>query len=107
MNLDIDHVIRIFFYLKNELLYRLGLDGISACPSSSTLNQSPSVPYQYINKLPISTLKFVHYAYDNFYSVLHGIWAFVQNKGCCQKISFSCAIYIYIQMLNVDRISKD
>ena len=47
-----------------ELLYRLGLDGISACFCSSILNQSPSVPYRYINKLPISSLKFVHYAYD-------------------------------------------
>ena len=31
MNLDIDRVIIIFFSLKYELLYRLGLDGISAC----------------------------------------------------------------------------
>ena len=31
MNLDIDRVIRIIFSLKFELLYRLGLDGISAC----------------------------------------------------------------------------
>ena len=31
MNLDIDHVIRLFFSLKYVLLYRLGLlDGISA-----------------------------------------------------------------------------
>ena len=65
MNLDIDCVIRIFFSLKFELLYRLGLDGISVCFCSSTLNQSPSVPYRYINKLPISGLKFVYYAYDN------------------------------------------
>ena len=54
MNLDIDRVIRIFFLLKYELSYRLGLDGISACFCSCTLNQSPSVPYQYINKLLIS-----------------------------------------------------
>ena len=66
MNLDIDRVIRIFFFpLKYELLYRLRLDGISACFCTSTLNQSPSVPYRYINKPPISSLKFVHYAYDN------------------------------------------
>ena len=64
MNLDIDRVIRIFFSLKYELLNRLGLDGISACFCSSTLNQFPSVPHRYINKLPISSLKFVHYAYD-------------------------------------------
>ena len=43
MNLDIDRVIRIFFSLKYELLYRLGSDGISACVCSSTLNQSLSV----------------------------------------------------------------
>ena len=65
MNLDIDRVIRIFFSLKYEFLYRLGLDGISACFCSSPLNQSPSVPDRYINKLPISSLKSVHYAYDN------------------------------------------
>ena len=65
MNLDIDRVIRIFFSLKYDLLYRLKLDGISACFCSSTLNQCLSVPYRYINKLPISSLKFVHYAYDN------------------------------------------
>ena len=65
MILDIDRIIRIFFSLKYDLLYRLGLDGISACFCSSTLNQSPSVPYRYINKLPASSLKFVHYAYDN------------------------------------------
>ena len=65
MNLDTDRAIRIFFSLKYELLYRLGLDGISACFCSSTLNQFPSVPYRYINKLLISSLKFVHYAYDN------------------------------------------
>ena len=65
INLDIDRVIRIFFSLKYELLYRLGLHGISVCFCSSTLNQSPSVPYRYINILPISSLKFVHYAHDN------------------------------------------
>ena len=43
MNVDIDPVIRIFFSLK----YELGLDGISARLCSSTLNQSPSVPYRY------------------------------------------------------------
>ena len=31
MNLDIDRVIRLFFSLKYGLLYRLGLDVISAC----------------------------------------------------------------------------
>ena len=61
MNLDNDLVIRIFFSLKYELLYRLGLDGISACFCSSTLNQSPSVTNQYINKLLISSLRFIHY----------------------------------------------
>ena len=65
MNIDIDRVIRILFSLKYEFLYRLGLDGISACFCFSPLNQSPSVPYQYINNLPISSLKFVHCAYDN------------------------------------------
>ena len=65
MNLVTDHIIRIFFSLKYELLYRLGFDGISACFCSSTLNQSPGVSYQYINKLPIKSLKFVNYAYDN------------------------------------------
>ena len=64
MNIDIDRVIRIFFSLKYEFLCRLGLDGISASFCSSPLNQSPSVPYRYINKLPISSIKFVHYAYD-------------------------------------------
>ena len=37
-NLDIDSVIRLFFVLKYDLLYRLGLDGISACFCYSTLN---------------------------------------------------------------------
>ena len=60
MNLDIDRVIRLFFSLKYDLLYRLGLDGISACFCSSTLNVSPSVPYRYINKLPIGSVKLVH-----------------------------------------------
>ena len=55
MYLDINRVIRLFFSHKYELLYRLGLDGISACFCSSTLKQSASVPYQYINKLQIST----------------------------------------------------
>ena len=49
MNLDIDRVIRLFFSLKYDLLYRLGLNGISTCLCSSTLNLSPSVPYLYIN----------------------------------------------------------
>ena len=38
MNLDIDSVIGLFFSLKNDLLYRLELDVISACICSSTLN---------------------------------------------------------------------
>ena len=54
MNLDIDCVFGLFFSLKYDLLYRLGLDGISACFCSSALNKSPSVPYRYINELPIS-----------------------------------------------------
>ena len=65
MNLDIDRLIRIFFSLKYEILYRLRLDVISSCSCSSPLNQSLSVPYRYINKLPISSLKYVHHAYDN------------------------------------------
>ena len=44
MNLDIDRVIRLFFSLQYDLLYRLGLDGISACFCLSSLNLSPSVP---------------------------------------------------------------
>ena len=32
---------------------------------SSSLNLSPSVPYGYINELPISSVKLVHLAYDN------------------------------------------
>ena len=65
MNLDIDHVFGIFFSLKYDLLYRLGLDGISACFCSSSLNSSPSVPYRYINELLISSVKLVYLAYDN------------------------------------------
>ena len=38
MNLDIDSVIRLNFSLNYDLVYRLGLDGISACFCSSTLN---------------------------------------------------------------------
>ena len=38
MNLDVDRGIRLFFSLKYDLLYRLGLDGISACFCSSTSN---------------------------------------------------------------------
>ena len=38
MNLDIDRVYGLFFSLKYDLLYRLGLDGISACFCASTLN---------------------------------------------------------------------
>ena len=38
MNLDIDRVFGLFFSLKYGLLYRLGLDGISACFCSSTLS---------------------------------------------------------------------
>ena len=64
MNSDIDRVIRIFFSLKYELLYRLGLHGISARFCSSTFDRSPSVPYRYINKLRIGSFKFVGYAYD-------------------------------------------
>ena len=65
MNLDTDSVIRLFFSLKYDLLYWLELDGISACFCSSTLYKSPSVPYRYINKLPINSVKLVHQAYDN------------------------------------------
>ena len=60
MNLDIDRVVRLSFSLKYDLLYGLGLDGISACFCSSTLNLSPSVPYRYLNRLPISSVKLVH-----------------------------------------------
>ena len=38
MNLDIDRVFGLFFSLKYDLLYRLGLDGFSACFCSSSLN---------------------------------------------------------------------
>ena len=65
MNLDIDRVIRLFFSLKYDHLYRLGLDGISACFCFPTLNWSPSVPHRYINKLPISGAKLCIEAYDN------------------------------------------
>ena len=45
MNLDIDRVIRLFFSLKYVLLYRLGVNGISACFISSSLNLFPCAPY--------------------------------------------------------------
>ena len=38
MNLDIDCVFGLFFSLKYDLLYKMGLDGISARFYSSTLN---------------------------------------------------------------------
>ena len=38
MNLDIDSVIRLFFSLKYDILYRLDLDGISACICYPNLN---------------------------------------------------------------------
>ena len=38
MNLDIDRIFGLFFSLKYDLLYRLGLDGISVCFCSSPLN---------------------------------------------------------------------
>ena len=44
MDSDIDRV----FLPKYDLSHRLGLDGISACFCSCTLNLSPSVPYPYI-----------------------------------------------------------
>ena len=65
MNLDIDRVFGVFFSLKYGLLYKLGLDGISACFCSSTSSYSPSVPYRYINELSISSVKLVHLAYDD------------------------------------------
>ena len=65
MNLDIDLVTRFFFSVKYDLSYTLGLDGTSVCFCSSSLNLSPSVPYRYLNKLPISSVKLVHKAYDN------------------------------------------
>ena len=65
MNLDIDLVTLLFFSLKYDLLLTLGLDGISVCFCSSSLNLSPSVPHRYLNKLPISRVKLVHKAYDN------------------------------------------
>ena len=55
MNLDIDRVFELFFSLKYDLLYRLGLDGIFARFCSSTLNYFPSVPHRYINELPTSS----------------------------------------------------
>ena len=61
MNLDIDHVFRLFFSLKYDLLYGLELDGISACFCLTTLNKSPSLPYRYKNELPIISVKLVHY----------------------------------------------
>ena len=39
MNLDFDRIYYLdYFSLKYDLLYRLGLDGISACFCSSNLN---------------------------------------------------------------------
>ena len=38
MNLDVDRVFGIFFSLKYDLLYRLGLGGFSVPFCSSTLN---------------------------------------------------------------------
>ena len=38
MNLDIDCVCGLLFSLKYDILNRLGLDGISACFCSSSLN---------------------------------------------------------------------
>ena len=73
---------------------------LSACFCSSALNQSPSVPYRYINKRLFSSLNFVYYAYDNYYrgangyisqgkklsySELQGIWGLIQNKGYSKK----------------------
>ena len=46
MNIDIYLVTRLFFSLKYDLLYTLGLDGISVCFCSSSLNLSPCVPYR-------------------------------------------------------------
>ena len=65
MNLDIDRIFGVLFSLKYDLLYKLGLGGISACFCSSTLNKSPSVPYCYINELRISSVNLVHLAYNN------------------------------------------
>ena len=45
MNLDIDRIFGLFFSLKYDPL--------------------SSVPYRYINELPISSVKLVHLAYDN------------------------------------------
>ena len=49
MNLDIYRVIEFTFPLKNEFLYRLGLDGILMCFCCSSLNLSQSEPSD-INK---------------------------------------------------------
>ena len=65
MNLDTDRVFGLFFSLKYDRLYRLGLYGISASFCSSTYYKSPSVPYRYINELPTSSEKLMHLAYDN------------------------------------------
>ena len=62
MILDINREIRYIFSIIYDILYRLGLDGISECFNSSTLIKSPRVPHRYINKLclvPISGVKFV------------------------------------------------
>ena len=50
MNLDIDRVTELFFPHKCEFLYRLGLDGILVRFCHSSLNKSPSEPYD-INKI--------------------------------------------------------
>ena len=50
MNLDIDRVTKLFFTHKCDFLYRLGLDGILVSFWRSSLNKSPSEPYD-INKI--------------------------------------------------------
>ena len=60
MNLDIDRVFGLFFSLKYDHLYRLGLNRMSVCFCLSTLNESPSVPYRYKNELLISSVKLMH-----------------------------------------------
>ena len=89
MKLYIDRLIRLFFSLKYDLLYRMGLDGISACFCFSTLNLSPSVPYRYINKTRISSVNScvklmitnieaqmgIYLKEKESYSDLQGIWA--------------------------------
>ena len=50
MNLDIDRVTELFFPHKCEFLYRVGLDGILVSFCRSSLNKSPSEPYD-INKI--------------------------------------------------------